>query len=371
MNLWRAGLLVTIFGTGLLAQKYQVVADAATPAGKLLAEISAAPGDAQKLPLLERFIEIAPTHEGAAWVYTQLIPLYVAAGAMDKASPAGDRLLALHPDDIEYAVVILKGYEKRADAAGALKWSQKTSAMAREALKTATGADQDYARQVAQYCEYALLNQTSKAPAGPALDQLVAALEVQNPQSQYLSGARNAQFVAYRQAGQNEKAAQLAEKAIAQEPNNDEMLLVMADQAMKSNDNAKTLLYATRLVDVVKAKPRPEQLSEADWTRRRGTLLGVGNWMAGVTLATTGKSAPADLALREALPLLTDDQMKAAALFHLGVVNYQMGVVPKPDLKRLAEALHFSQQSAAIAGPYQANAAKNVANIKAKYRTLK
>lgn len=371
MNRLTLGLIVTFSYGALWAQKYQTVPDPATPEGKLLAGIAAASDSTRKLALMEQFLAVSPNHEGAAWVYTQVIPAYVAAGSMDKASAAGDRLLALHPDDIEYAVVVLKGYEQRPDAAGALKWSEKTSALAREALKTATGADQDYARQVAQYCEYALLNQASKAPAGDALDRLVAALEAQNPQSQYLAGARNAQFVAYRQAGQNERAAQLAEKAIAQEPQNEEMLLVLADQAMKTNDGAKTLVYANRLVEVIKGKPRPLQLSEEDWARRRATLVGAGNWMAGVTLATTGKSAAADASLREALPLLADEQMKAAALFHLGVVNYQLGETPKPDLKRLAEALHFSQQSAAIKGPYQANAAKNVANIKTKYKTLK
>ena len=371
MKLWPACLLLTLWYVALWGQKYQITPDPATPEGKLLGSIAQEPDAARKLALMEQFLTTAPTHAGAPWVYTLIIPAYVAAGAMDKASAAGDRLLALHPDDIEYAVVILKGYEARADAAGALKWSDKTSALARQALKTATGADQDYARQVAQYCEYALLNQASKSPAGEPLDRLVAALEAQNPNSQYLAGARNAQFVAYRQAGQNERAAQLAEKAIAQEPQNEEMLLVVADQAMKNNDAAKTLLYAGRLVDVMKGKARPPQLSEADWDRRRSTLLGAGNWMAGVTYATTGKSAAADTSLREALPLLADEQMKAAALFHLGVVNYQLGEVPKPDLKRLAEALRFSQQSAAIKGPYQANAAKNVANIKTKYKTLK
>ena len=55
-------------------------------------------------PLLEQFASEFPKHEGTAWVLEQLQQIYVKANDTDKIIAAGDKLLALDPDDPEAAL---------------------------------------------------------------------------------------------------------------------------------------------------------------------------------------------------------------------------------------------------------------------------
>ncbi len=82
--------------------------------------------------------------------------------------------------------------------------------------------------------------------------------------------------------------------------------------------------------------------------------------MQGIVYSGQKKYSHADKVLRQALPLIKgDNQMLGVGLFHLGVADYELG---KSTKKRalLQDALKFSQQSAAIKGPLQAQAQANV-----------
>ena len=63
-------------------------------------------------------------------------------------------------------------------------------------------------------------------------------------------------------------------------------------------------------------------------------------------------------------PLVESNQnLKAETLFMLGFSNFKM--------ENIMDSLKFNQQCAAIKSPFQAQAAKNVAVIKAQYRAVK
>jgi Tfp pilus assembly protein PilF len=359
-----------------MAQRHNLTINAETPEGAKLQAIGTESDAAKKATLMEEFLKAHPKHEGAAWVAEQLVTASLAAGNVPKAAAAAQQLIEIDPDEVEAPLGVLKAHERLKDAAGALKWSELTSKAARRALAApkpngeeeakSWQANQEYAKQVEQYAEYALLNQvTLGAPPDEAMT-LVAALERRNPKSPYLLQASNALFSALRQSAPD-KAVAFAEQALVRDPANEEMLLVTADYYMQKNDREKTLSFATKLVEVMNAKAKPEQLSDSDWTARRNTLLGAGNWMAGVTLATQEKFAPADKSLRDALPLLSDEQMKAAALFHLGVANFRLGEAAN-SVPRVQEGYRYSLQCAAIASPYKANCQKNASGMQTKYR---
>lgn len=358
------------------AQRYQVTIKAETPEGAELQAIGQEADAAKKLALMEKFAGAHPQHDGVSWVYVQLIPVYVASGDMAKASAAGDKLLAIHPDDLEAAVTILKGYEKLKEPAAVAKWSETSATLARKLKAQPKPADaeeaktwqdnQQYAAQVEQYAEYSLMNQAAQAANPDAALSSLNALDKLNPQSQYGMQAANAAFASLRQANQMDKAVELADRVLAKDSSNEEMLLVASNHYMTKQNNDKAVAYATKLVEVMNTKPKPAQMSDDDWAKRKTTMLAAGNWIAGMTYATQGKLGPADKALREALPALTDEGMKAGALYQLGFVNFKMGETSK-NTRQIQDALRFSQQSAGIKGPYQGNAAKNAAAIRAKY----
>jgi tetratricopeptide (TPR) repeat protein len=300
----------------------------------------------------------------------QLVLLSFVAGGFCVTAQDADPL----PD----LVTKLKALETVSNASGVLELTRQAAPICTERLAEPKPADeaaakdwvarQDYARQVKTYLEYALMNQAGRATDPSQSLAVTEELEKMNPESQYLGQSRNATFNVLRQGGQMEKAVEIAEKQLQREAN-EEMLLVAADYSMKKNDSAKVLAYSSKLVETISVKPKPDGVSDADWQKRKSTLAGAGNWMTGVTLATENKFADADKSLREALPLLTDDQMKAAALFHLGVANFRLGETGKAaNLPRIQDAYTFSKQCSAIKSPYAANCQKNVTAIQTKYR---
>lgn len=362
------------------AQRQKISINAETPEGKLLQQIGQEADEAKKAALMEQFVATYPAHDGAGWVYEQLVPAYAKQGAHDKVIAAGEKLLALDPDDSANAVLILKAAEAKQDAAGVVKWSDYASKIARkllaepkpadaEELKTWT-AQQEYAKQVDVYTEYALFNQTLLAKDPAAIANLIEILEKRNPQSQYVAQAYSPYFVALQRSGNIEKAVAVAENALQKDPSNEEMLMVVADYYMtKKPDPAKTLLYSNKLVEAMGTKQKPPAVSDADWDKRRNVMMGAGHLMAGVTQVGQNKFADGDKSLRAALPYVKDNPgMHSTVLFHLGLANFKLGDVKPPQRQRILDAIQFNQECAAIPGPYQATARKNVTAIKTQYK---
>ena len=95
-------------------------------------------------------------------------------------------------------------------------------------------------------------------------------------------------------------------------------------------------------------------------------MLGRAHWIAGIVHSEKLNYYEADKDLRAALPLVKgNDAMTAAALFNLGVANYQLG---KTMLKKalVVEAAKFSEQCAAINSPFTEQAWRNAAAMKAE-----
>ena len=70
--------------------------------------------------------------------------------------------------------------------------------------------------------------------------------------------------------------------------------------------------------------------------------------------------------LRAALPSLKDnDAGEATALYHVALANYRLAEKGEPG--RASDALKFMRRCAAIKGPFQEQAIKNVTAIKSEY----
>jgi hypothetical protein len=279
---------------------------------------------------------------------------------------AGPALAA--PDDLEDAFRSLQEAQSKRDAALVKKLAAETCALARKVIsapapegdeeKAAWTKRVEYARGVELNTEYALYATAVAGPAATTVD-LLAALEEQNPKSKYLEDAYALYFLALRQTGASAKIPAVAEKAIAQFPDNEDLLLVLADTALSGKQNDRALRYASHLVAVLSKHPKPEGVPAAEWQRKRNAALGRGYWISGIVQSEQNKYVAADRALRAALPLIEGDEgMMAAAFFYLGVVNYQLGRMTgnKP---RVLEAAKFSDRAAAIKSPYAQQAWRN------------
>jgi len=223
----------------------------------------------------------------------------------------------------------------------------------------------EYAKGIATYAEYALFATAIQSPA-PVMIDLLSTLEQQNAKSKYLDEAYGRYLVALNQTGAAAKIPAIADKAIQNFPENEDLLLYLADSASTHKQPDRALNYANRLVAALGKRSKPDSMSAADWDRKKSAALGRGYWIAGVISGERGQYSAADKDLRAALPHIQGNSaMLGPAYFYLGMANYQLG---KMTLNKnlLQEAAKFSELSAGIASAYTEQARHNALVMKAE-----
>lgn len=229
--------------------------------------------------------------------------------------------------------------------------------------KEAWTSQMAWGKSVAAYAEYSLSATAVVSEPATTVD-LIATLEGMNPKSKYLDEAYAPYFLALNKTGASAKVPAIAEKALQNFPENDDLLLVLTDAAMAKQQSDRAQGYANRLVAAVGRHSKPEGMSAADWERKKTAALSHGYWIAGVIAGEKNQYAAADRNLRAALPLIQGNpSMMGPALFYLGVANFNIGKMTANKAKVL-EAAKFSDQAAGIAGPYQDQAWRNAGVIK-------
>ena len=357
--------------------------DAEKPGGKLLQQALQESDPAKRAAVMEQFVTENPKGEAPAAILEQLLQIYVKANQPDKVIATGEKLLALDPDDPEAALQALKATEPSKDPQAIKKWVALTSANARKMVNTPKPAeadkaeswknDVDYAKQVDTYSEYALYRAALEATDPKVTIDLGETLEKQNAQSEYLPKLRDRMFVAYRQMGAADKALALAEKVLATDQSNEDMLLVAADhylQTKKSPD--KVHAYSAKIIEVMASKPKPEGTSDADWLAHKNQVTGLAYYVSGKQYSVEGKNAQAEQDLRKALPLVEASPalapIKAELLFLLAFADYKLAA---GNPEKAQEAANYFRACAALKSPYQATAATNLKKIMAEYHGIK
>jgi len=261
-------------------------------------------------------------------------------------------------DQMDDAYQGLQDAVAKKDAAQVKKLAAEVAPLVAEGLAVPAPADADekarwtarnaYVKTVGEYAEYALFAVSVGAPGETVVD-LISTLEQLNPKSKYLEGAYAPYLAALNQTGAAAKIPAIAEKALANLPNNVDLLAVLADAAMTKQQGDRALGFANRLIAAF-AKPKPEVVPDADWAKKKTLLLGHGYWIAGMVAASKSDLKGTNLNLRAALPLIKDNNgMLAPALFQLGLVNYQLGKLLL-NKAQVLEAARFSEQCAATPG---------------------
>ena len=366
-----------VLGTAA-AQRHRIGISADTPEGALLQQIEQENDEAKKLGLLEQFAEKYPRHEGAAWVYEMQVDAYAKSNRPDQAIAAGEKLLAIDPADLPAAHACLKAaVETKRDPDLTLKWAVIVSDLARKVAATPKPeinseledwkARVDFARQLDIYTEYAFYAMALQTPDPKKKVALAETLAGRNPESQYVAQTAEPLFLAYLQTGANDKAVALAEKILAKDQSNAEMLLAVATGYNAKKQPEKALESIEKAIGAMNARPKPEGVSDADWQTRKALVIARAKYLEGVTYAAQEKWPLADQSLRAALPgLANSPDQKAESLFYLGLANYRMA--GQGMRERARDALMFSEQCAAMPGSFQAAASTNAKAIRKQYR---
>jgi tetratricopeptide (TPR) repeat protein len=289
--------------------------------------------------------------------------LPVFALAMIIAAPA-----TFFGQDLREAYDALQVAQASKDIAAVRKAAAEAHKLAQETIKSAVPdtpegkanwkLQADYAKEVSTQSEYAIFSLALEAPAATQVE-LYAALEQMNPKSVYLDDGYARYFYALNQTGGSAKVIPIAEKALANLPDNEDLLLVLADNALNKQQVDKALAYANRVVTVLNKHTKPEGVAAGDWEKKKAAGLGRGYWTAGVIYGEKQQYMNADKSLRAALPLIQGtNSMLSPALYYLGVANYNLGKMTL-NKKQVLEGAAFSEKAAAIPGALQQQAYKN------------
>ena len=363
------GLVLLMLPAAAQEQKQHFTINVSTPEGQMLQAIGQESDDDKKLALAKDFLDKYPKHEGAGWVASQLVTIYVTQKEYDKALEVGDKAFANDPTDLDVAYNTLKAAESKEDPDVLKTWAARASQLAHKAIAaTKAPSDDDekqrleYVKGVDTYADYALYELALKLKDPKQVAELGAALEHQNVKSQYMPQISGIYLSALTQSKQN--ACPAAEKLAAANAKDVDADVIAANCSLQQKQYDRAIGHASHITEALSSRPKPEGLSDADWASRKAILLGRANWIAGIAYANESKLGPADKALRAALPSVKGEpQMAALALFNLGLANYQLGKAIG-DKAKIKEGLQFFQQCSEITGPNQDQASKNVATIK-------
>jgi tetratricopeptide (TPR) repeat protein len=346
------------------AQRAKPAFDPETKDGLLIEHILQERDPAEKLRFLEQFAAQYPSHQAVAWVYDQLQPAYFEVKEYDGAMRIGSLRLSIEPDNMEAAKIALRAAEAKKETEQIIKWSDKLWVIAAH-MKQLPEAHQNQ-----DYAEFCLYNAAMRSTDPQAKLMLLQDLEQHNPSTRAVHSFPDEYFRIYHQTGNQEKTIEMAERGLKTEPDNVDMLLVMAEfhfhkDGVKERQTA--LGYAMRLIDAAEKKARPEAVTEEEWAKKKAQALGTGYYISGMAASLNGGFRQADQMLRLALPHFKDNESQTAALlYHLAMANYRLAEAGN-DRSRPVDALRFMRRCASIRGPYQDQALKNAAGIKAEY----
>ncbi len=372
--------LVIALSAAALAQqgrKFQI--DPQTPEGQLLQKAGRASTDGEKIAVYEEFLATYPGHAGVVFAWNQVQPLLLKAGALDKVISGAALILAAEPDNSPAAYNGLQAEEQKGDAAAIIDWANRTVVAAHKAIESKKpegdaeaanwAADVDFAKQVILRCEYSFYASALKMNDPASITALYQGLEKLNPQSKYIPMAGPRYFVALLQQNNLAKAREFAEAAAARDQASSDILLFLADASLKAQENDKAAAYAARITATLPAETAPAGPGAAEWEARKRTTLGRAHWISGMASSAKQDWAGTEKAMRAALPLVEGEatlkELLPSTYFFLGMANYSLARGAKPDAARRAEARQYFTLCAATASPYQEQATKNLAAIKA------
>ena len=356
---------VVVLGNLVAAQRRKPVYDPETKEGLLIQHIQQEEDPAEKLHYMEQFIVQYPANPAIGWVYDQILPAYVKEKAWDQVMRIGDKRIALDPEDLDAAKLSLKAAESKGNPEDIAKWADRSWQVAsRVAAKGGRNAAD--AQQTQLYAEYTFFSIAQQTPDPAARLELLKSLQERNPKSPYVENIPAESFAIYRKLNQMDKALALADRTLADDPDNVDLLMAVAEFYFGSGEGRERVIAnSVHVIDVLANKPRPASLGEEDWAKKKAHMLASAYYMAGVCSSLTAQYGRADQLLRAALPLIAGDgTQEATALYQLGIANYHLA---DKDPSRAKDALAYWRRCASIKSNFQAQATKNVQSVRVEF----
>jgi tetratricopeptide (TPR) repeat protein len=334
---------------------------------------------AQKLALLDEFSKGHPEPDFQIAADEQYVVYYLNAKQYDKAFEYGDKLFAIDPDNYTNAVNMVRAASEKGDGDKLFTYGEKANSIVRNYKGSpppegANAADWDRTKSDKlaslkdnqDYVRQALLNgaYSAKDPAKKA-DYFVRFAKMY-PGTPEAEQALTMAASAYQQMQNRAKMQDVANDALAKDPDDIGMLLLLADDYSEKGDQlAKAEEYAKKAAALTDTAKKPDNLSDDQWKQQTSVQRGLSFSTLGQINLQKKQNALAVDNLSKAAPLLKPN----ATLYARN--EYRLGYAYL-NLKRNADATKAFTEAASVDSPYKGAAQQKLAEISgAKHATAK
>ena len=317
----------------------------------------------QKLALIDGFAKAFPESDMQIVADEQYVNYYLNAKRYDKAFEYGDKLFALDPDNYLNAVNMVRAAAEKGALDRLYTYGEKANSILSRYKASpppeGISAD-DWARlksdklatlkEDQDYVEQCLLNgaYNSKDP-GKKADDLVRFAKMY-PGTAQSDQALMVAATAYQQAQNRGKMQEIINNALAKDPNNIDMMLLIADDYSENGEQLdKAEAYARRAISLTDSAKKPEQLTDEQWNQQTSVQKGWAYSTIGQVDLQQRQESQAIGNLLKAGPLLKSN----AAMYARN--QYRLGFAYL-NLKKNADATKAFTEAAAIDSPYKAMA---------------
>ena len=337
-----------------------VIVSAGSEADHQLNEISAATDPAAKLKLIDAFSAAHPEGDLQILADEQYVNYYLAAKQYDKVFEYGDKLFALDPDNFSNAVNMVRAANEKGDADRLFTAGEKASGILQrfkaEPPPAGTSPDSWKAQQQQKleplkdnqdYIEQSLMNAAYQQKDAAKRATLLVRFANLFPESPNAGQALGAAALTYQQAQNRPKMLETANSALAKDPDNLGILLLLADDFSEKGEQLdKAEAYAKKAASLCDTAKKPAAASDADWQKQINLQKGLAFSALGQVDLQKKLNPAAVESLTKAAPLLKSN----AAVYARN--QYRLGFAYL-NLKKTAEAKQAFTEAASVDSPYK------------------
>jgi len=344
---------------------------AGSPEDKAYVAISAATDPAQKIALLDQFMKDFGDKPELALLANQLYAdAYLDAKNYDKAIESGEKVLAADSENFPTAMILVRAAQGKGDAQKVFDYGDEAAAIASRyrpgSAPLGVSADQwkqqqdEMQKRTAsdiEFIQYAEFNTAYHATDVATKATLLERFLKTYPDSTYASNAVEALAFAYQQSNNSGKMVVTAQQALAKDPANVSMLLLLADNYSEKGQHIdEAAADAQKALNALAAAKKPDAVSQVDWDKQTTLQKGIAYSVQGQVAVIHGKNGQAVALFKDASPLLQGSN------YYYGGNLYRLGFT-LAKMEQYPDARKYLQQAVAVDSPYRALAQQTLAKI--------